>query len=115
MRDIRFAFVGTDNLAGGRELGRCARYLRPEGGGYVTFVGRTGAQNAVERINGVAEGAGDKFKSLDSMADLIDRTKARDNVRSAIRNHPDLKALVGIWSYNAPAIADVVKEMDKRD
>jgi ribose transport system substrate-binding protein len=114
MRDVRFAFVGTDNLAGGRELGRCARYLRPEGGGYVTFVGRTGAQNAVERITGVAEGAGDKFKSLDTMADLIDRTKARENVRSAIRNHPDLKVLVGIWSYNAPAIVDVVKEMDKR-
>lgn len=114
MRDARFAFVGTDNLAGGRELGKCARYLRPEGGAYVTFVGRTGAQNAVERVTGVAQGAGPKFKSLDNMGDENDRTRARDNVRNAIRNHPELNVLVGIWSYNAPAIVDVVKEMGKR-
>jgi ribose transport system substrate-binding protein len=113
-RDARFAFIGTDNLAGGRELGKCAKGLRPDGGQYVTFVGRTGAQNAIERIGGFAEGAGDKFKSLDSMADENDRSRARENVRNAIRNHPGLNTLVGIWSYNAPAIADVVKGMDKR-
>src|SRR5438876_7156485 len=30
-------------------------------------------------------------------------------------NHPDLKVLVGIWSYNAPAIVDVVREKGVRD
>ena len=48
------------------------------------------------------------------MGDDFDRTKARDNVRNALRNFPDLKFLVGIWSYNAPAIVDVVKETGKR-
>jgi ribose transport system substrate-binding protein len=114
-RDCRFAFIGTDNRLGGVELGRCAKGLRPSGGGYVTFVGRTGAQNAIERINGFKEGAGAKFESLDSMADDTDRTRARDNVRNAIQNHKDkLTTLVGIWSYNAPAIADVVKELGNR-
>src|SRR5205085_11129326 len=28
--------------------------------------------------------------------------------------HPNLKALVGIWSYNAPAIADVVEQKGVR-
>ena len=115
MRDARFAFVGTDNLAGGRELGKCAKGIRPTGGEYVTFVGRKAAQNAVERIGGFAEGAGDKFKAADSMIDNIDLTKARENVRNAVTNHPDLKVLVGIWSYNAPAIVDVVKEKNVRD
>ena len=114
--DARFAFVGTDNLAGGRELGVCAKHLRKEGGGYVTFVGRTGAQNAIERIDGFGFGAGKAFKALDNMADDIDKTRARENVRNAIRNHEGkLTTLVGIWSYNAPAIVDVVREMDKRD
>jgi ribose transport system substrate-binding protein len=113
-RDARLAFIGTDNRAGGRELGKCAKGLRPDGGKYVTFVGRSGAQNAIERIDGFAEGAGDKFKALDKMEDENDRTRARDNVRNAIRNHPDLNTLVGIWSYNAPAIADVVKETGRR-
>lgn len=114
-RDARFAFVGTDNLAGGRELGVAARHLRPEGGPFVQFVGRTGAQNAIERMNGFVEGAGDKFEERDRMGDENDRTRAKDNVRNAIRNHPDLTTLVGIWSYNAPAIVDVVRELNRRD
>jgi len=114
MRDARFAYLGTDNLAGGKELGKCIKNLRPPGGAYVTFVGRTGAQNAIERVGGVKEGAGDKFKALDNMGDDNDRIKARENVRNAIRNHPNLNVVVGIWSYNAPAIVDVVKELDKR-
>lgn len=114
-RDARFAFIGTDNLAGGREMGLAARNLRPEGGGFVTFVGRTGAQNAIERIGGFGQGAGENFRELDKMGDENDRTRAKENVRNAIRNHPDdLKCLVGIWSYNAPAIVDVVREMGNR-
>jgi ribose transport system substrate-binding protein len=113
-RDARFAFIGTDNLQGGRELGKCAKGLLPDGGEYVTFVGITGAQNALERVGGFAQGAGDKFKSKDNMGDDTDRTRARENVRNAISNHPDLKALVGIWSYNAPAIVDVVREKQAR-
>jgi ribose transport system substrate-binding protein len=117
MRDARFAFVGTNNFVGGEELGKCAKGLRPDGGKYVTFVGRLGAQNARERIGGFAKGAGDKFQSLDSMADNVDTFKARENVRNAIANHKDkgLNVLVGIWSYNAPAIVDVVKEKNCRD
>jgi ribose transport system substrate-binding protein len=49
------------------------------------------------------------------MADGMDLAKARDNVRNAIQNHKDLAALVGIWAYNAPAIADVVNETSSRD
>ncbi len=112
--DARYAFVGTDNLTGGQVLGICAKGLKPEGGEYVTFVGRSGAQNAKERIGGFAEGAGDKFIAKDSMVDDYDKTRARDNVRNALRNHPNLSVLVGIWSYNAPAIVDVVKEANRR-
>ena len=112
--DARFAFVGTDNLTGGKALGTCAKALKPAGGEYVTFVGMTGAQNAIERIGGFAEGAGEKFVSKGSMADGYDKTKAREDVRNAIRNHPGLSVLVGIWSYNAPAIVDIVKEVNRR-
>jgi ribose transport system substrate-binding protein len=87
----------------------------PDGGEYVTFVGRTSAHNAVERIDGFAEGAGEKFSSADSMGDDVDEAKAKENVRNAIGNHPDVKMLVGIWSYNAAAIAAVVQELDARE
>jgi ribose transport system substrate-binding protein len=114
MKDLRVAFIGTDNMAGGVQLGKCAKGLRPQGGEYVTFVGRTGAQNAIDRIEGFKQGAGDKFKSDGTMADDTKEDIARTNVRNAIVNYPKLDTLVGIWSYNAPAIADVVKEKDRR-
>ena len=113
-RDARFAFIGTDNLTGGKVLGTCAKGLKAEGGEYVTFVGRTGAQNAIERIDGFGQGAGEKFVAKDKMADDTDKALARENVRNAIRNHAGLNVLVGIWSYNAPAIVDVVRELDRR-
>jgi ribose transport system substrate-binding protein len=114
-RDCREFYLGTDNIKGGRELGICAKELQPDGGKYVQFVGDLGAQNAMERMQGFSEAVGQKFTEVDRMADAAKRDKARENVRNAIRNNPDLAVLVGIWSYNAPAIVDVVKELEKPD
>ena len=115
-RDARTAFVGTDNVVGGRVLGKCAAGVRPDGGEFVAFVGLTEAQNAIERIGGFSEGAGEKFTKTDVMADDVQLDRARENVRNAIRNHPKVNTLVGIWSYNAPAIVDVVVgELKRRD
>lgn len=113
-RSARTAFIGTDNLRGGVALGECAKILLPEGGEYVTFDGSATAQNAQERVDGFGLGAGDSFLSKDKMSDAFDGGRARENVRNALSNHADLKALVGIYSYNAPAIVDVVKEQNKR-
>lgn len=114
-RDARTAFVGTNNYEAGKELGVAAQALRPGGAKYVTFVGQLTAQNAIERISGFEKGAGADAESLDSMEDSTDRPRARENVRNAISNHPEMNTLVGIWSYNAPAIVDVVKERNVRD
>ncbi|HEY3966973.1 MAG TPA: substrate-binding domain-containing protein [Planctomycetaceae bacterium] len=113
-RDAREAFVGTNNLEGGRELGKLAAQLRPTGGKAVAFVGFLGAQNAKERIQGFKEGMGDKFELVDSMEDGVDNTKAQNNVTASIQNHPDVNILAGIWSYNAPAIAKVISANGRR-
>ena len=113
-RDARSFYIGTDNRTGGRVLGTAGReLLKARGvkqGSYVQFVGRTGSQNAQDRMGGFQEAVGEEYTEAGRMQDTFDRTRARDNVRNAITNHPDLVALVGIWSYNAPAIVDVVKE-----
>ena len=51
-REARSYFIGTDNFEGGQQLGIAAGELSPDGGKFVTFVGRTGAQNAIERVGG---------------------------------------------------------------
>ncbi|MBW8884384.1 MAG: substrate-binding domain-containing protein [Planctomycetia bacterium] len=118
-RDARPYYIGTDNIVGGRVLGAAARSLlesrKKESGGYVQFAGFTDNDNARNRMNGVKEAIGDKYTEDDRMPDGMDKSKARENVRNAITNHKDLAALVGIWAYNAPAIAQVVSETKTRD
>jgi ribose transport system substrate-binding protein len=118
-RDARPFYIGTDNVVGGRVLGTAAQaILEARGktsGGYVQFAGFTDNDNARSRMDGFKEAIGAKYTEDDRMADGMDKSKARDNVRNAIANHKDLVALVGIWAYNAPAIAQVVTETDMRD
>ena len=117
-RDARPYYIGTDNIVGGRLLGRAARaILAARGrtsGGYVQFAGFTDNDNARARMNGFREAVGEAYTEVDRMPDEMDLTRARDNVRTALVNHPGLAALVGIWAYNAPAIAEVMEERGAR-
>lgn len=118
-RDARPYYIGTNNVVAGRVLGTAAKeILKARGktsGSYVQFAGFTDNDNARNRMNGFKEAIGGAFTEADRMADGMDKSKARDNVRNAIANHKDLVALVGIWAYNAPAIAQVVTETQTRD
>jgi ribose transport system substrate-binding protein len=117
-RDARPYYIGTDNKVGGRTLGTAARAILeakgPKDGGYVQFAGFTDNDNARSRMDGVSEAIGPAYTQRDRMADEMDHLRARDNVRNAMQNHKDVAALVGIWAYNAPAIADVVTETGTR-
>ena len=113
-RSIREFYVGTDNIKGGQVLGTAAKNLKPEGGEYVQFVGLDSQLNAIQRMDGFTSAVGDKFTQIARRTDDVDRARARDNVRQSIDQNKNLNVLVGIWSYNAPAIVDVVKERDAR-
>lgn len=114
-------YIGTDNLVAGKVLGTAAKHLlanrMKESGAYVQFAGYRDNDNARKRMNGFQEAVGESYKELDRMPDEMKRDKARDNVRAAIDNFEKdgLVALVGIWAYDAPAIAGVVKERKVRD
>ncbi|MCR9118540.1 MAG: substrate-binding domain-containing protein [bacterium] len=114
-RDSRFAYLGTDNIIAGQELGKAAKNLRPDGGTYATFYGLAAAANVVERQAGFQQGAGDSFKKVDSLSDNMNLSTAQANVRNALQNHPEINTLVGIWAYNAHAIVEVVKKNEIRD
>ena len=117
--DARPFYIGTDNSIAGRLLGTAAKkVLESRGvneGGFIQFTGFTDNDNARARMNGCRDALGKNYNELDRMADSFDHSRARDNVRTALVNHPDVHALVGIWAYNAPAIAEVVAERGVRD
>lgn len=112
-------YIGTNNVVAGEVLGKAANaLLKTRGvteGGYVQFAGFTDNDNARSRMNGFESAVGKEYTQRDRMADEMDRSRARDNVRNALNNHKDIVALVGIWAYNAPAIAEVVTERNVRE
>lgn len=107
----RTAYVGTRNYDAGREAGKLIKEVLPDGGEIMLFVGRIDAQNAIERRDGIVdEIKGHNIKILDLKIDLTDRARAKQNVEETLIAHPDVDCLVGLWSYNGPAILDAVKD-----
>jgi ribose transport system substrate-binding protein len=110
----RACYIGTDNVAAGRQAGQLIRDAVPEGGSIMLFVGKLDAQNAQERIQGIKETlAGSNIRVIDVRTDDVDDVRAKANAADAIVRYPDIKALVGLWSYNGPAILNAVREAGK--
>jgi len=113
-QSARTCYIGTDNVAAGREAGRLVREAIPEGGSIMLFVGKLDARNAQERIQGIREAlAGSSIQILDVRTDDADNARAKSNAADTLVRYPDIKGLVGLWSYNGPAILKAVRQAGK--
>ena len=107
----RIAYIGTDNVEAGRVAGREVVELLPNGGQVALFVGKLDVANAQERKAGLEEAvSGHGIEVVETFTDEVSRPVAQANVRNALEKYPDLGVLVGLWSYNAPAIIKVLEE-----
>lgn len=107
----RECYVGTDNVAAGREAGGLIKEALPQGGTIAVFVGKLDARNAQERLQGIKEAiAGSTISIIDVRTDDTDQVRAKANVSEMLVSHPDVAALVGLWSYNGPAILGAVRD-----
>jgi ribose transport system substrate-binding protein len=110
----RVCYVGTDNVAAGRQAGDLIKQALPEGGKIMVFVGTLDAQNARERFSGIKETLqGSNVQIIDVRTDDTDRVRAKANVLDTLVKYPDVACLVGLWSYNGPAILNAVKDSNK--
>ena len=110
----RACYIGTDNVAAGRQAGQLIREAIPEGGSIMLFVGKLDAQNARERIQGIKETlAGSNVRIIDVRTDDVDDVRAKANAADTLVRYADIKGLVGLWSYNGPAILNAVREAGK--
>jgi ribose transport system substrate-binding protein len=110
----RVCYIGTDNTAAGAEAGRLIKEALPNGGKIMLFVGTLDAQNAQERYAGIKQAlAGTKIEIIDVRTDETDRVRAQKNVEDTLVKYPDVAALVGLWSYNGPAIVNAVRGAGK--
>lgn len=104
--DVREAYIGTNNEKAGETAGQAAAAVRPDGGKTCIFVGTSSAANARERRDGFFKGAGPKFIQAETFDDGGDKAKAQSNVTTALSKYNDIGVMLGLWSYNAPPIAE---------
>jgi ribose transport system substrate-binding protein len=110
----RACYIGTDNVAAGRQEGELIKQVLPQGGKIMVFVGSADAVNAQERLRGIKEILqGSKVEIIDVRTDETDHVRAKSNVADTLVKYPDVACLVGLWSYNGPAILNAVKEAGK--
>jgi ribose transport system substrate-binding protein len=110
----RNCYVGTDNVAAGRQAAALIKEALPQGGKIMLFVGKLDARNAQERLQGIRETLqGSNIQILDVRTDDTDRVRAKSNVSDTLVRYPDVAGLVGLWSYNGPAILNAVRDAGK--
>lgn len=110
----RVCYVGTDNVAAGVEAAKLIKQALPNGGKIMLFVGTMDAQNAKDRFAGIKqELAGSAVEIIDVRTDETDRVRAQKNVEDTLVKYPEVAGLVGLWSYNGPAILNAVRSSGK--
>jgi ribose transport system substrate-binding protein len=110
----RAFYVGTDNVAAGRQAGGLIKEALPQGGKIMIFVGKLDVRNAQERYQGIKEALqGSNVEIIDIRTDDTDQVRAKSNAADTLVKYPDIKALVGLWSYNGPAIINAVRDANK--
>jgi ribose transport system substrate-binding protein len=112
----RECYIGTDNVQAGRQAGELVKEALPQGGKIMVFVGVLDADNAKQRYQGLKEAlAGSNVQIIDVRTDNTDRVRAKSNASDTLVNNPDIAGMVGLWSYNGPAIVSAVREANKLD
>ncbi len=110
----RACYIGTDNEAAGVRAGQLDKEAVPQGGQIMVFVGMLDAQNAQERYRGLRKALeGSNIKIIDIRTDETDRVRAKSNAAATLVNYPEIAGLVGLWSYNGPAILSAVRDANK--
>ncbi len=110
----RACFIGTDNVAAGKQAANLLKAALPKGGKVIVCVGYPAAQNAKDRMLGLQGGlAGSNIGIIDTLADATSPEVAQKNATEAMAKHADLAGLVGLYSYNGPAILGAVRGAGK--
>jgi ribose transport system substrate-binding protein len=110
----RVCYVGTDNVAAGRQAAGLLKAALPGGGKVVLFVSYLNAENTKDRIQGLqAELAGSNIEIIDTIPDGAKSAVAQNNAADVLAKHPDLAGIVCLNGYQGPAILAAVRGANK--
>src|SRR5439155_26574612 len=116
----RRLFVGTDDYAAGGFAAEEVREVLPEGGSVIISVGSLDTVNGRDRRQGLldtlldrpfkrertpdaidAQLKGAKYSIAATVLDGADVAKGKTLIAAALKAHPEVKCVVGLWSYSA--------------
>jgi ribose transport system substrate-binding protein len=128
----RLWFVGTDNYSAGRQVGAILQEAAPDGGEILICVGSVTAENGKLRRQGVIDELldrpysqtgpfdpidapikGAKYVVIGTAVDMHDKDRAVQLAADAIAKHPNLKCIVALYSYSAPAVLKALDQTGK--
>lgn len=127
----RLCFIGVDNYAAGREVGKLVKEACPDGGKVAIFIGRLEQQNSRARRQGVIDelldrepdasrydevGAvptGGKYVITSTLVDNFDQSQAKSGAEDTLTAHPDLACMVGLFAYNPPICLEAARSAGK--
>jgi ribose transport system substrate-binding protein len=128
----RRRFVGIDNYAAGRFCADEVREAMPDGGPILISVGSATMQHGRDRRQGLIDGllergfdrgraadpldavlTGPKYSVVATVTDGADPPKAVLVIADALRAHPEVKGIVGLFSYSAPAALAAMKKVGR--
>ncbi len=110
----RVCYIGTDNEAAGEQAGNLIKEVLPNGGKIMLFVGFLDAQNAKDRMAGIKKALeGSKVEIIDVRTDDAYHVRAQKNVEDTLVKYSDVACLVGLYSYNGPAILNALRGANK--
>lgn len=129
----RLAFIGVDNYAAGRAIGKMIKKAMPDGGKLVICVGRLQQDNARKRRQGVIdelldrsvddtrfdeveqEISGNGYTIVATITDGGEQQVALQKAEDAINAWPDIKCFVGLFVYNPVACLNAIKKAGRND
>jgi len=92
----RLCYIGTDNVAAGKQAAELLKAGLPQGGKIVLFVGHPSSLNVEERVAGIKAGlAGSNLEIVETLADEFKAAVAQRNAEETLAKHPDLAGMAG--------------------
>ena len=128
----RSRFVGIDNYSAGHTCADELREAIPDGGPVLISVGSATMQHGRDRRMGVIDGllergfdrsrvpdpvegsiVGSKYTIVATVTDGGDPAKAVTTIAEALRAHPEVKGIIGLFSYSAPAALKAIEQVGR--
>src|SRR6266567_2584788 len=107
-------YLGTPNEQAGYQAGEAMKQELGGKGNVAVLVGSLTAANATERIAGFKQAlAGTSINVTVTENDNLSASTAQSDAETILANHPDIKGLYGVYSYDGPALAKAVTTAGK--